>query len=96
MESLTPYLLVAVLAVVIYVSFFKSTEPAIGDKDSSLLIDELRRKPHGMRLTSNSPKPSKAMNGPSINSVRTIGKRRGTPPLVTNAISLSSRSPFLR
>ncbi len=59
MESLTPYLLVAVLAVVIYVSFFKSTEPAIGDKDSSLLIDELRRQLAAAQATAESERVAK-------------------------------------
>lgn len=59
MESLTPYLLVAVLAVVIYVSFFKSTEPAIGDKDSGLLIDELRRQLAAAQATAESERVAK-------------------------------------
>ncbi len=59
MESLTPYLLVAVLAVVIYVSFFKSTEPAIGDKDSGLLIDELRRQLAAAQATAESERVGK-------------------------------------
>ena len=59
MESLTPFLLVAVLAVVIYVSFFKSAGPAIGDKDSSLLIDELRRQLAAAQATSESERVAK-------------------------------------
>ncbi len=59
MESLTPYLLVAVLAVVIYVSFFKSTEPAIGDKDSGLLVDELRRQLAAAQATAESERVAK-------------------------------------
>ena len=59
MESLTPYLLVAVLAVVIYVSFFKSTELAIGDKDSGLLVDELRRQLAAAQATAESERVAK-------------------------------------
>ena len=59
MDYLTPILLVAVLAVVIYVSFFKSTEPAIGDKDSSLLIDELRRQLSAAQATAESERIAK-------------------------------------
>ena len=59
MESLTPYLLVAVLAVVIYVSFFKSTEPAIDDKNSGLLIDELRRQLDAAQATAESERVAK-------------------------------------
>ncbi len=59
MESLTPYLLVAVLAVVIYVSFFKSTEPAIDDKNSGLLIDELRRQLSAAQATAESERVAK-------------------------------------
>ena len=59
MESFTPYLMVAVLAVVIYVSFFKSAGPAIGDKDSSLLIDELRRQLAAAQATSESERVAK-------------------------------------
>ncbi|TSA31363.1 MAG: DNA recombination protein RmuC, partial [Opitutales bacterium] len=59
MDYLTPILLVAVLAVVIYVSFFKSTEPAIGDKDSSLLIDELRRQLSAAQATAESERVAK-------------------------------------
>lgn len=59
MESLTPFLLVAVLAVVIYVSFFKSAGPAIGDKDSSLLIDELRRQLAAAQATAESERVAK-------------------------------------
>ncbi len=59
MEYLTPILLVAVLAVVIYVSFFKSTEPAIDDKNSGLLIDELRRQLSAAQATAESERIAK-------------------------------------
>jgi DNA recombination protein RmuC len=59
MDYLTPILLVAVLAVVIYVSFFKSTEPAIDDKNSGLLIDELRRQLSAAQATAESERIAK-------------------------------------
>lgn len=59
MDYLTLILLVAVLAVVIYVSFFKSTEPAIDDKNSGLLIDELRRQLSAAQATAESERIAK-------------------------------------
>ncbi len=43
MDYLTPALLFAVLAAVVYLSFFKSAGPAGDDKGSALLIEDLRR-----------------------------------------------------
>jgi DNA recombination protein RmuC len=43
MDYLTPVLLFAVLAAVVYLSFFKSAGPAGDDKGSALLIEDLRR-----------------------------------------------------
>ena len=43
MDYIVPTLLLVVLAVQVYVSFFKSAGPAGDDKGSALLIDDLRR-----------------------------------------------------
>lgn len=59
MDYLTLSLLVAVLAVVIYVSFFKSAGPAIDDKNSGMLIDELRRQLSAAQATAESERIAK-------------------------------------
>jgi DNA recombination protein RmuC len=43
MDSLTPLLLVVLIAGVAYLAFFKSTGPSVDDKGSELLITDLRR-----------------------------------------------------
>jgi len=43
MDSLTPLLLVVLIAGVAYLAFFKSTGPSVDDKGSELLIADLRR-----------------------------------------------------
>lgn len=60
MDYIVPTLLLVVLAVQVYVSFFKSSGPTVDDKGSALLIDDLRRQLGEANTTAERERTAKA------------------------------------